>query len=64
MILLKVETDELGVRVSVLETGISIPDEPMDEILEPFNQLDDSSTRKYADTGLGLAYVQKIIEAQ
>jgi len=35
----------------------------MEEIYEPFHQLDGSSTRRYGGTGLGLALVRKIIEA-
>ncbi len=50
-------------RVSVSDTGIGIPKDRMDEIFEPFHQLDGSSTRKYGGTGLGLALARKIIEA-
>lgn len=35
----------------------------MSEIFEPFHQLDNSPTRKYGGTGLGLSLAQKIIEA-
>jgi signal transduction histidine kinase len=35
----------------------------MEEIFEPFHQLDSSSTRHYGGTGLGLALVRQIIEA-
>ena len=35
----------------------------MQEIFEPFHQLDGSSTRKAGGTGLGLSLVRQIIEA-
>jgi len=52
-----------AVRVVVKDDGIGIPADRMEEIYEPFHQLDGSSTRRYGGTGLGLALVRKIIEA-
>jgi signal transduction histidine kinase len=60
---LKAEREEKLVRVSVIDTGIGIAPEQVEEIFEPFHQLDGSSTRKFAGTGLGLALVRKILEA-
>ncbi len=51
------------VMVSVVDTGIGIPANRLDEIFEPFHQLDGSSTRKAGGTGLGLSLVRQIIEA-
>jgi signal transduction histidine kinase len=51
------------VIVSVADTGIGIPPTHLDEIFEPFHQLDGSSTRRYGGTGLGLSLVRQIIEA-
>jgi signal transduction histidine kinase len=62
-VLLKVQSRKQDIHVSVEDTGIGIPKERINEIFEPFNQLDGSSTRKYGGTGLGLALVKKIIEA-
>ncbi len=55
--------DNEFIAISVSDNGIGIPQERIDEIFEPFHQLDGSSTRKYGGTGLGLALVKKIIEA-
>ncbi|GAB4455702.1 MAG: hypothetical protein OHK0041_20390 [Anaerolineales bacterium] len=51
------------VIVSVSDTGIGIPAHRIEEIFEPFHQLDGSSTRRYSGTGLGLSLVRQIIEA-
>lgn len=51
------------VRVAVSDTGIGIPSERREEILEPFHQLDGSATRRYGGTGLGLALVKIILDA-
>jgi signal transduction histidine kinase len=60
-VVLKLDLEEKYVLISVSDTGIGIPEDRIDEIFEPFHQLDSSSTRRYGGTGLGLALVQKII---
>jgi signal transduction histidine kinase len=51
------------VIVSVTDTGIGIPTSRLEDIFEPFHQLDGSTTRKYGGTGLGLSLVRQIVEA-
>ena len=51
------------VVISVTDTGIGIPSSKVNDIFEPFHQLDGSSTRRYGGTGLGLSLVRQIIEA-
>ena len=51
------------VVVSVTDTGIGIPSDRLEDIFEPFHQLDGSSTRRYGGTGLGLSLVRQIIDA-
>jgi signal transduction histidine kinase len=51
------------VIVSITDTGIGIPPQRIEEIFEPFHQLDSSSTRKYGGTGIGLSLVRQIVEA-
>jgi signal transduction histidine kinase len=48
---------------SIQDTGIGIPANRLDEIFEPFHQLDSSATRRYGGTGLGLALCRQILEA-
>jgi signal transduction histidine kinase len=55
--------DHNRVQVTVSDNGIGIPDEQLHEIFEPFHQLDGSTKRHYAGTGLGLAMVKRILEA-
>ncbi len=51
------------VIVTVTDTGIGIPPHRVEEIFEPFHQLDGSSTRKFGGTGIGLSLVRQIVEA-
>jgi signal transduction histidine kinase len=50
------------VILSVTDTGIGIPPNQLNDIFEPFHQLDGSATRRYGGTGLGLSLVRQIIE--
>jgi len=54
---------ELGLRVTVSDSGIGISPEKQARIFEPFFQVDSSSTREYGGTGLGLTLVKSYAEA-
>jgi signal transduction histidine kinase len=49
------------VTVAISDTGIGIPVDRINEMFEPFHQLDGSITRRYAGTGLGLTIAHKIL---
>ncbi len=54
--------DEL--RVEVEDSGIGIKPGDLGRLFVEFEQLDASSAKKYAGTGLGLALTKRIVEAQ
>jgi signal transduction histidine kinase len=62
-VILAVNQNGHHLTFAVSDTGIGIPPDRLDEIFEPFHQLDGSSTRRYSGTGLGLALSSRIIEA-
>ena len=62
-IIIRMIKDNARVTVAVVDTGIGIQSDQLEEIFEPFHQLDGSSTRKQGGTGIGLTLVKKIVEA-
>jgi signal transduction histidine kinase len=60
---LTAKLDGKRVRVSVADTGVGIQPDKLDEIFEPFHQIDGSSTRRAGGTGIGLTLTKRIVEA-
>ncbi|MFZ2004523.1 MAG: ATP-binding protein [Stellaceae bacterium] len=51
-----------GLAVTVADTGIGIPQDDLERVLKPFEQVDSSFTRQHQGTGLGLPLVKAIME--
>ena len=51
------------VQMTISDQGIGIAPEDLSRIFSDFQQLDGSATRTYGGLGLGLAFVQRIVEA-
>jgi signal transduction histidine kinase len=49
-------------HICVLDTGIGISDEYREALFEPFTQADESITRRFGGTGLGLSLSKKIAQ--
>jgi len=50
------------IKIDVEDTGIGIPEDRLDTIFEKFNQVDNTDSREYEGTGLGLTICQMLIE--
>ncbi|MET0225265.1 MAG: response regulator [Dokdonella sp.] len=51
-----------AIAFSVIDTGIGIPPDKLDQIFGTFEQMDASTSRKYGGSGLGLAIARKLSE--
>ncbi|HKC13667.1 MAG TPA: ATP-binding protein, partial [Vicinamibacteria bacterium] len=53
-----------ALRLEVGDTGIGIKPEDLGRLFSEFQQLDASTAKRYAGTGLGLALTKRLVEAQ
>jgi len=60
---LNVQPLEEGVRISVSDTGIGIAHDNFERVFEKFFQVDNSSTREFGGSGLGLTICKAIVQA-
>jgi signal transduction histidine kinase/ActR/RegA family two-component response regulator len=52
------------VALLVVDTGIGIPEDEHERLFEPFSQLDETTTRNFGGTGLGLGIVRGLVDLQ
>jgi DNA-binding response OmpR family regulator len=62
MIDVGVSNDAQFVKISFTNTGVEIPSEKLKNIFDRFYQVDDSETRNFDGTGIGLALAKEYVE--
>jgi two-component system cell cycle sensor histidine kinase PleC len=63
MVTVTAEVDrEVGLSLTVADTGIGIAADQLERVLQPFTQVENTLTRTHAGTGLGLPLCKSLIE--
>jgi signal transduction histidine kinase/ActR/RegA family two-component response regulator len=58
----RVEGSDTGVRLTVEDTGVGVPEDRLAHLFDKFTQLDGATTRRFGGAGLGLAICQALTE--
>jgi signal transduction histidine kinase len=48
--------------IAISDTGVGIPQEAQQKIFDPFQQVENTLTRRYGGTGLGLSISKQLVE--
>lgn len=60
---ISIENEGNYVRLRIRDSGIGIPRDKLEQVFDPFYQVDPSSTRRYDGIGMGLAVAKLIVES-
>ncbi len=58
---LQVDRDVSGITFSVRDTGIGLSQQQIERVFSPFTQADESTTRRFGGTGLGLTISAELV---
>ncbi|MBK8137005.1 MAG: hypothetical protein IPK52_14440 [Chloroflexi bacterium] len=61
-VMIRVHQEEAHAIIDVVDTGIGIPAEHIDNIFQRFYRVDNARTTRTGGSGLGLAIVQRVVE--
>ncbi len=54
--------EDSGIKFSIVDTGIGIPEDKLQAVFENFTQANASDTRKHGGTGLGLSISRQLVD--
>lgn len=56
--------EHINLRFDIIDTGIGIPEDKLEEIFDQFKQADSAISKKFGGTGLGLTICKHLVELQ